>query len=611
MRPSKNNRIFSLIWSLIFIISAGYSYAQPRDNDTRLADHYFNKGEYSKAEDYYKKSYKKYKSPVHFEKYYLCLFYQEKYDEAEKETSKRIKQDPFDIEVKFMLGQVYETTDRQTEANELYDKMIEEVGAIQSRVTKLGKAFKIRGKYDYALATYLKGRKAVKNGYQYQLELAEVYSLLDQPDKMIQEYLNLLDYSRVYINTVQTYLSRIIDFEEDTEMVQLLKEELLGRVQKNPDKDYYNEMLIWFYLHKKEFPGAVIQAKALDKRLKMRGKRVYEIAGVCEANEAYSSASKAYQYVISLGKTSPYYVVSVERNLKLGFDQITNRKSYSKEDLNGIVGDYENALTDMGKDQSTIGILMQLAEIYAFYMNQPSKAEHLVEEGLSLNVSSKQKGMLKILLGDIYVVSNKIWDASLLYMQVEKQFSEDVIGHEAKFKNARVFYYDGEFEYAKAQLDVLKASTSKLIANDAMQLSLLLQDNLGIDTTRAPVQMFANADLLLQQNQFNSALSILDSLEKKYPFHSLADEVLFKKAEIYEELQNWDKAIELYDVVSSSYAHDILGDDATFRIAKIYEQKLGNKEKAVEYYKKILFDFKGSLFTAESRERFNALNTVL
>jgi tetratricopeptide (TPR) repeat protein len=576
-----------------------------------LADHYFNKGEFEKAEDFYQKAYKKYKSSVHFEKYYLCLFYQKKYDEAEKLTLKRSKQDPFDIEVKFMLGQVYEETDRSQDAEKLYLSMVDEIGAIQSRVKTLGNAFKVRGKYDYALLTYLEGRKSIKKGYQFQLELAEIYSLLDQPEKMIQEYLNLLDYSRVYLKSVQTYLSRIIDFEEDQEKVQMLKVELLSRIQKDPDKDYYSEMMIWFYLHKKEFPGAVIQAKALDKRKNLKGKRVYEIGEICEVNDAFSSATKAYQYVIDLGKTSPYYTIAVERKLKLGFNQITRKRSYTQEDLKGVAADFEAALSEMGKNNSTIGILMQLAEIYAFYLNEPIKAEMLVKDALALNLALKQKGELKILLGDIYVVSDRIWDASLLYMQVEKQFSEDILGHEAKYKNARVFYYDGEFEYAKAQLDVLKASTSKLIANDAMQLSLLLQDNLGIDTTRAPVQMYANADLLLQQNRYKEALLMLDSLEKKYPFHSLADEVLYKKGQIYEELQNWEKAVELYEIVSSSYAHDILGDDATYRIAKIYEHKLENKSKAAEYYKKILFDFKSSLYTAESRERFTALNEVL
>ena len=592
-------------------MGATNAFAQPRDNDTKLADHYYSKGEFAKAEEYYKKVYRKYKHPLYFEKYFLCLFYQDKFDDAEKLAEKRIKQDPYDIEVKFMLAQVYEETDRQEQANKVYDGMVEELPAIQSRVTNLGKAFKVRGKYDFALKTYLKGRELITRGYQFQLELAEIYSLLDQPEKMIQEYLNLLDYSAIYIKTVQTYLSRIIDFEEDPGLVEMLREELLRRSQKDPDNEHYSEMLIWFYLHKKDFTGAVIQGKALDKRQRMRGKRVYEIALVCEANEAYSSAQKAYEYVISLGKISPYYTMAVERNLKLKFKQTINQKSYSRQELDVVADQFEAALDELGRTENTLGIQRQLAEIYAFYIARPQKAEEIIQKALTLPISPLQKAELKILLGDIYVVSDRIWDASLLYMQVEKAYSEDIIGHEAKYKNARVFYYDGEFDYAKAQLDVLKASTSKLIANDAMQLSLLLQDNLGIDTTRAPVQLFANADLLLKQNKYDKAMAVLDSLEKKYPFHSLTDEVLFKKAEIYEKQQNWAKAIELYDVVSQSYAHDILADDATFRIAKIYDNKLDDHDKAKEYYKRILFEFKASLYTAEARKRFTELNEAL
>jgi tetratricopeptide (TPR) repeat protein len=605
MKFKKSNIL--LIFLFLFLGAGNTVLAQPKDDDTKLADHYFSKGEFFKAEEYYKKVYKKYKSSVHFEKYFLCLFYQEKFEDAEKLTSKRLKQDPLNTNVAFMLTQVYEETDRQAEANEVYLDLIEDMVPVQSRITALGKEFKIRGKYDYALQTYLKGRKLIKKGYQFQLELAETYSSLDQPDQMINEYLNLLDYSQVYVKTVQTYLSRVIDFEEDDALVEMLKNSLLERIQKNPDKDYYAEMLIWYYLHKKEFTGAVIQAKALDKRNNLKGKRLYEIGQVCETNESFTAASKAYNYVIDLGKSSPYYTRSLERNLKLGFNQITNKKSYTNADLQAVAKSFEDALTSLGKTPKTMGMQMQLAEIYAFYLNEPAQAESLIKESLELPVNANQKARLKILLGDVYIVSDQIWEASLLYMQVEKQFTEDVIGHEAKFKNAKVFYYDGEFDYAKAQLDVLKASTSKLIANDAMQLSLLLQDNLVIDTVLAPVQMYANADLLLQQNNFSGALSMLDSLENEFPFHSIADEVLFKKAEIYQEQQNWEKAIELYDVVVLSYAHDILADDAAYNIAKIYEEKLSNKEKAAEYYKMILFDFKGSLYDAEARKKFRGI----
>jgi tetratricopeptide (TPR) repeat protein len=293
--------------------------------------------------------------------------------------------------------------------------------------------------------------------------------------------------------------------------------------------------------------------------------------------------------------------------LKIEFTLLIEQSSFSQTDLQALATKYENAIVTLGKTTQSLGLMTQLAKIYAFYLNNPSRAETVVKEALQMQVNPRQRAELKVLLGDIYVVSDRIWDASLLYMQVEKDFSEDVIGHEAKYKNACVFYYDGEFEYAKAQLDVLKASTSKLIANDAMQLSLLLQDNLGIDTTKAPVQLFANADLLIQQNRFDESLVLLDSITKTYPFHNLADEVLFRKGEIYEQLHNWEKAIEFYTQVYDTYGFDILADDAVIRIARIYDFRLNDKVKAAEFYRKILFEFSASLHGAEARERFTEI----
>ncbi len=580
------------------------------DNDVKLANHYYQKGEFDKAEVYYKKLINRSSSQTFFDRYFLCLYYQEKFNEAEKILDKRIKRDPYFIEHKFKLASVYEVTERQEDADKIYDKLINDVVGVQSRIDELGKKFKLLGKYDYAMQTYTKGKKLLRKGYGFQLELAEIYSLLNEPAKMMQEYLNLLEYSPVYLKTVQNYLSRAIDFEEDADRVKLLKNEILIRVQKSPDKEFYTEMFIWFYLHKKEFRGAVIQAKALDKRKRQKGKRVFEVGNVCMTNEAYTAAKSAFQYVVDLGETTPYYHRAVENKLRIQFVEVTEKNSYSLSELNAVAFEFEQTLNKLGKSRYTLGILEQLSRIYAFYMNQPESAEKLIKESMDLPINKRELAELKILLGDVYIVSDKIWDASLLYMQVEKDFSEDIIGHEAKFKNAKVFYYDGEFEYAKAQLDVLKASTSKLIANDAMQLSLLLQDNLGIDTTMAPVQMYANADLLLQQNRFEEALMMLDSIGDKYPFHSLTDEVLFKRGQIYEERQQWDKALEVYGIVVESYAHDILADDAAYKMAKIYEHRVEDKAKAAEYYKKILFDFPSSLYNAESRKRFREIKAT-
>lgn len=598
------------IIGFIFAVLTAYpSFCQPQDNDTKLANHYYDKGEFEKAEPYYERAFKNYGAQFYFERYFKTLFFQNKFGQCEKLVEKQLKIDPYEIDNYFLLASVYTKTDRPEKANAVYRKLIDDVVAIQSRIDKLGKSFKDNGLVDYALETYLKGRKLLKKGYSFQLELAELYALKGNMSLMISEYLNLLDYSPAYLKSVQTYLSRAISFEDDDKLVSLLREEILVKVQKYPEVDAYNEMFIWYYLQKKEFAGAVIQAKALDKKTGGKGRRLLEIGDVCLTNKDYGSAIKSFDYVIEMGDKSPFYHYAIQQKLAVQFLKVTEQKSFTKEDLSGIESDYIAAISSLGKSNKTLAILIRLAKIQAFYLDNANKAEILMKEVLEIPTLTRAEiAEVKVLLGDILVVKGDIWEASLLYMQVEKEFSEDVIGHEAKLKNALVFYYDGEFDYAKAQLDVLKASTSKLIANDAMQLSLLLQDNLGIDTSLAPVQLYASADLLLQQNKYEAAIFMLDSLEKRFPFHSLVDEVLFKKAEVYGGLQNWTKAIEYYEIVLEDYGHDILGDDAAFRLAEIYYYKLGNKEKAAEYYRKILFEFSGSLYTAEARKMFRLLS---
>lgn len=604
----KYNSIFIF---LIAVIWTEIGWSQPQDNETKLAAHYFDKGEFEKAEIYYEKALRRYDAQLYFDRYFMCLFYQEKYDDCEKIAEKRIRKDPYTIENQFKLASVYKVTGRTDQAIDIYEQLIKDLPPIQARIDDLGELFTNEGLNEYALETYLKGRKLIKKGYGFQLELAGIYALLDRPSDMISEYLNLLNYSPVYERTVQTYLSRVVDFETDAAMVDLLRQEILAKIQKYPNEVVFNEMFIWFYLQKKEFVGAVIQAKALDKKLKENGKRLLDIGWVCESNKAYGDAAKAYQYVVDLGKDTPYYNRAMQSKLQVEFKAITEKKSFTKSEIEAVAADFESALADIGKNQMSFGLMEQLARIYAFYLDDPAKGLKLVDEALSFPSNRLRQAQFKVLKGDIHVISGDIWEASILYMQVENDFTEDVIGHEAKFKNAKVFYYDGEFEYAKLQLDVLKASTTKLIANDAMQLSLLLQDNLGVDTTLAPVQMFANADLMLAQHKYSQAIDVLDSLIIKFPFHSIIDEVLFKKAEVYVGLQEWDKAVQLYQEVLEGYGHDILGDDAAFRLAQIYDYTLENKAEAANYYKKILFDFKSSLYTAEARERFRAIDNTI
>ena len=254
-------------------------------------------------------------------------------------------------------------------------------------------------------------------------------------------------------------------------------------------------------------------------------------------------------------------------------------------------------------------LLRGLADLEAYYLHDYSSAEYHLQRLLRCpGISKPLKGEIKIELADVLVLKGELWDASLLFMQVEKQFKEDRIGHLAKFKNAKVYYYTGEYDWCQAQLDVLKASTSKLIANDAMDLSLLITDNYNLDTSTITMDLFAQADLCILQHNYLEAESLYDSINSINGYHTLNDDVLLKKANIAIKQENFEKAILLLTELIADYGDDILADNALFLLGNIYEHHLYDLDKAKEAYKTILFNHKGSLFVVEARKRYRKLS---
>jgi tetratricopeptide (TPR) repeat protein len=250
-----------------------------------------------------------------------------------------------------------------------------------------------------------------------------------------------------------------------------------------------------------------------------------------------------------------------------------------------------------------------LAHLQAFYLGK--KDEAIIRLKDIVNKTSGKPleiAEAKLELADILILQGDMWEPSLLYGQIEKDFKQDVIGQEAKFKNAKLSFYRCEFEWAQTQMDVLKASTTKLISNDAIALSILIMDMSGLDTTYDALATYARADLYFYQNQFDLSMKCLDSLETKYTDHPVLDDVKYKKAEIALKKGDYEKAVGYFNEVVTKFGTDILADDALFKMGDIYERKLNNPEKAGECYKAIIKDHKDSIYVVEARKRFNQLN---
>lgn len=577
--------------------------------DQQLAQHYYNAGEFDKALSYYQKLYNKESNKANFTRYFECLMKTGNEKDAEKVLKKQISNDRNNMEYPILLGEFYENQNKFKEANKIYQDLINDYAVSSLTVTDLYKAFKNKSKTDLALQTLEKGRKTLKDNFPLNIEFADIYFLQGKKDKMVEEYFNLIDQNSSYSSVVEAALSQKIDFNaEEDPTYNLVKQKLIEKTQKKPNDFVYSEMLIWLFSQKKQFNAALVQAQALDKREKGDGKRVFDLGIMCAQNKIYDVARKAFKYVVDLGENGMLFYEAEYALLNTRYLEITQNRNYNEAELLTTMGEYERTLARVGKKRTSFKLMMELAEIKAYYANQSLEAKNLLEEVLKIpGLTSIQEAEAKVLLGDINVLRNEIWDASILYMQVDKDFKYEPIGAEAKFKNARIFYYDGDFKFAQNQLDVLKQSTSKLIANDAMKLSLLITDNYGLDSNFTAMSQFAEADLLLEQHQYKAAFAIFDSIIKAFPYHGLADEILLRKANAMQNQGKWNEAIQYLNELLKYHSDDILADDAVFDLGDIYENHLNDKEKAMEFYKKILFDYKGSLYTAEARKRLRIL----
>lgn len=580
--------------------------AQP-STEEQLADQYYKNREFDKALDYYEKLYNK-KSPEQFYSFYLsCLIETKDFKKAEKIVKKQQKQYPDNLSFNVDLGTVYLRAEQADKAKQIWEQAVKSI-KMDEQVFALANSFITIRQYDYAVAAYLKGRKISQNNYPYNFELANVYREKGDKAAMINEYLNALEINDSYIQTVQNSLQTSFANDSDQQQNDLLKTELLKRIQRNPDKTILSEFLIWIQIQQRDWEGAFVQAKALDKRKKEDGNRVMALGQLFTEDGSFDMAIKVYQYVISKGKEMPYYISARMELLNVSYQKVVTKGNYTTNDLIELEKNFNVTISELGKSAGTEPILKNLAHLQAFYLHKSDEAIKLLEETISLpQLSLQTQADCKLELGDILLMTGDIWEASLRYSQVEKSFKHDEIGNEAKFRNAKISYYIGDFKWAQAQLDVLKGSTAKLISNDAMDLSIMISDALAIDTNEAPLLIFARADLLAFQNKDNEAIFSLDSINKFYPNHALADDILYKKAVISLKHADYVKAATYYDTIVKIFGNDILADDALFRLADINENQFKNTDKAKELYQQLLEKYPASLYVVEARKRFRKL----
>lgn len=577
--------------------------------DELLAIQFFQNKEFDKAAELYEKIFKKNPVFVNYNSYLTCLIELKDYDKAQKLVKKQVKNYPEDFKYLVDIGYIYKLSGDINKAKQEFEKNIKQLNSYNpQQVIDLANAFLFRDEADFAIQTYLKGKKLFKS-YPYNYYLADIYEKKQDYPAMMSEYIGLLDLNDSYLTEIQNRLqTKITEEDPDNTKKEALKTILLKKIQSDPEKISCSKLLLWYSLQQKDFETAFIQAKSLDKRLNLQGEIVYNIASLAASNGNYNVAIRAYEFIIAKGIESYYYYNSRIELLNVSFLKITSAYNYSELDIINLEKIYLSTIDELGKTASTVPLLKNLAHLQAFYLNKTNEAVDLLKETIEIkNASLSVIAECKIELADILLFTGDVWEATLIYSQVEKAFKNEPIGFDAKLKNAKLFYYIGEFDWAKAQLDVLKASTSKLISNDAMELSLLISDNIDYDSSTVPLSMYSKADLWSFRNQDDQAILLLDSITLLFPNHPIADEILYKKAQIKLKYGAFNDADTLLKQLISTYPYDILADKSLFLLAGLYETHFNDKNKAMDLYQKIITEYPSSLYSVDARKKYRIL----
>ncbi|APX99200.1 tetratricopeptide repeat protein [Lacinutrix venerupis] len=583
-----------LIYILCFLISFN-AFSQ----DDIVAQEYFKNGEFEKALISYKKLYSK---NTKNRRYLIALVKThqqlEQYKDAEKLLTNYlslVNYPPAFVE----LGYNYKLQNDTINANYNFKKAIDEVDLKPNYAGIIGRTFQDLSLLEQAIETYEKAM-ALKPELNFNMQLARIYGEQGNIEKMFNSYINFSEINDTYINTIKREFSTFISENKDNENNIILRKILLKKIQNAPNL-MWNDMLSWLFIQQKDYNKAFTQEKAIYKRQMESLDRIKDLAKIAYTQNQPEAAKNIFQFIVDNTQDIDIKIEAHYNLLKIKTEQAT------KKDYKIINQNYLNLLETFGISGRTIDLQIAYGHFLAFYLNKPNDAINFLKDSLKLGVSNYYLSRIKMELADILVLEEKFNEALIYYTQIQRALKNSPLSQEARFKVAKTSYYKGDFKWAESQLKILKASTSQLTANDALDLKLLISDNKGEDSLQTALKHYAKADLLAFQNKKEQSISLLNTILQEHKTETIIPQTLLKQAQLFEEKSQFEKAKANYEQIISGYREGILIDDAIYALAEIYANKLAQPEKAKALYERIIFEHADSIYFVQARKKYRAL----
>ncbi|WP_431107761.1 tetratricopeptide repeat protein [Winogradskyella poriferorum] len=582
---------------ILIVFTLTFTNAQ---NSEVLADSYYKKGEFNKALVIYENLNKE--KPYNYNYLFKLIDTHqqlEQFDAAENILIQRLEKRKNPTLV-VELGYNYQLKDSLDKAKNLYKEAINYIDEKPTYVYSVAKKFEDHSLLDEAIQVYDKG-KILMPEKNYSIQLARIYGDQGNVEKMFENYIEYIAYRPNYINNIKRAVSDFISENKDNENNVYLRRLLLKKIQQEPNP-YWYELLSWLYVQEKAYNKSFIQEKALYKRNPESLDRIIELAVTALGDNDSETSKDIFNYVLETTQDATTALTAHQYIL-----EIDTQNATSKKELDVIDKAYNELFDQFGKSELTLPLQLAYGEFLAFHLKDTESATSFLRKSMKLNISEFQEAKVKLLLADILVLQERFNEALIFYSQIQLSLKNSTISQEARFKVAKTSYYKGDFDWAESQLKILKSSTSQLIANDALDLKLLISDNKWEDSTQTALKYYAKADLYSFQNKTDEAISLLDKILEEHKGESIIDQALFQQAKLFEKKKQYNKAEANYLKIIADYREDILADDAHYYLAELYNTHLAKPEEAKQLYEKIIFDFEDSIYFIESRKKFRML----
>ena len=569
-----------------------------------LANSYFRKGEYDKAIQLYKPLLES--NPIrqdYFKTLLTCYQQIESYQDAQGLIEAQVLRFPEQVYLYVELGYNHQLNDDLSKAKQLYEKSLGYVRKNPSYAFMIGRAFRQNHLLDYALNAY-QIAKQLNPKLNTEISEAQIYGEMGELEKMFDLYLDLVDKNENYFSTVQRYVASFITKDKTDSNNQLFRKLLLKRAQSNP-KDAWNILLSWLFMQQQDYNKALTQEKSLFKRKQAGLERIGEIGYLSFENKDYTTAKEAFEFMISndQSQVSEEQTTLIAEIYLLKIENISLKKGESRTK---IEKKFEALLEQYGQNSESMELHLAYADFLTFDLEQPDKAIiHL--EKIIPNSSQFGKGVIQMKIADILVFSDQFNQALIIYTQIQYDLKNSELAQEARFKVARTSYFKGDFQWAQNQLRVLKSSTSQLIANDALELSLKIGNNMDKDSLNEGLKVYARAELLGFQQKYPQAIDTLSYVLKQFKGQQIEDDALFTQALYFEHQDDYASAEANLLSLLDFHPESLLFDDTIFKLGVLYRDHLSDPEKAKTMFERIIFEFPSSIYLVDARAAFRKL----